>query len=254
MTRIRLLVMSWICLSLGVGIFLLELPARSHAAGGASRVLVAADQAVVVYDPVTTLMNIQTDPTPTPFSNPTATPSSQSGHGRNIFHLFCMPCHGDRGQGLTEEFRLREYPPEDTNCWESGCHGARPYENGFTLPKAIPALIGADALKRFADGQMMYDYIHKSMPFNAPGSLTTDQYLQLTAFLLEQNNLLAEDSRLDLAALRQIAVRPAATPIVPLPQTSTDNSSWLLIGAVIFGSLVFVAYLIKRSRSAAASR
>ncbi len=226
--------------------FLWGLPAQSHAAGGALRAVLTADRA-------TTLTNTQTDPTSTPFSNPTATPPSQGGHGRDIFQVFCMPCHGDRGQGLTDEFRLREYPPEDTNCWKSGCHGARPYENGFTLPKTIPALIGANTLKRFADAQMMYDYIHKSMPFNAPGSLTTEQYLQLTAFLLEQNNLLAEGSQLDVATLRQIAVRPAATP-VPLSQTSTDNSPLLLIGAMILGALVFVIYLIKRSRSSSASR
>jgi len=251
MTRIRLLVMGWMCLGLGVGLFLWGLPTRS--VSGTSRAALTADLAAPGHDRATVLTNAQTDPTPTPFSNPTATPPSQGGHGHDIFYVYCTPCHGDVGQGLTDEFRLREYPPEDTDCWKSGCHGARPYENGFTLPKTIPALIGANTLKRFTDGQTMYDYIHKSMPFNAPGSLTAEQYLQLTAFLLEQNNLLAEGSRLDVATLHTIAVRPAATPVPP-SQTSTDTSSLLLLGVVIFVAVVFAVYLIKRSRSSSASR
>lgn len=251
MTRLRLLVMSWICLSLGVGVFLWGLPARSSAAGGISPA--SGTDRALAYKHVTTLTNTQTAPTPTPFSNPTATPPFQSGHGHDLFQVICMPCHGDLGQGLTDEFRLREYPPEDTNCWASGCHGARPYDNGFTLPKTIPALIGANTLKRFADAQLLYDYIHKSMPFNAPGSLTADQYLQLTAFLLEENSLLTKNSQLDVAALRHIPVRPAATPVPP-SQASAANSPWLLIGAMIVGALILAAYVIKHSRSSSASR
>jgi hypothetical protein len=201
----------------------------------------------------TTLIIAQIDPTPTPLYNPTATPASQGGHGHDIFYVYCTPCHGDVGQGLTDEFRLREYPPEDTDCWKSGCHGARPYDNGFTLPKTIPAVIGPTALTRFADGQMVYDFMRKAMPFNAPGSLTTEQYLQLTAFLLEQNDLIATGSQLDPATLRQILVHPVVTPVPP-SQTSTDISSLLLLGAIIAGGLVVAVYLFKRSRSVSTSR
>ena len=229
MTRMRWLIIGWVCLSLGAGLFLWGLPPRM--VSGTSRAALVTDRAAAGSDRAAVLTTAQVNQTPTPFSNPTATPSSQGGHGHDIFYVYCTPCHGDVGQGLTDEFRLREYPPEDTNCWNSGCHGARPYENGFTLPKTIPALIGANTLKRFSDGQAMYDYIHKSMPFNAPGSLTTEQYLQLTAFLLEQNDLLPAGSRLDVATLPKLLCDRAATP-VPLPQPPTDNSPLLLIGAM----------------------
>ncbi len=195
---------------------------------------------------------LQLTPTRTPAYNPTPTPPTQGGHGHDVFQLNCMPCHGDVGQGLTDEFRLRVYPPEDTNCWKSGCHGPRPYDNGFILPKTVPALIGADALKRFTDAQMLYDFIHKAMPFNAPGSLTSEQYLQLTAFLLEQNHLLAQGSQLNVAMLRQIPIRPAATPMPP-SQTPTADSPWLLIGVMIGGVLILVIYVIQRVRSSSAS-
>src|SRR5512142_362788 len=32
------------------------------------------------------------------------TPATQAGHGKDVFWLHCMPCHGDQGQGLTDEF------------------------------------------------------------------------------------------------------------------------------------------------------
>ena len=255
MTRIRLLVMGWICLGLGAGLFLWGSPPRSRAAGGTSRAALTADLAAPVQDRATILRYAQTDSTPTPFSNPTATPPSQGGHGHDIFYIHCTPCHGDLGQGLTDEFRLREYPPEHTDCWKSGCHGAKPYENGFTLPKTIPALIGANTLKRFADGQTMYDYIHKSMPFNAPGSLTAEQYLQLTAFLLEQNHIVPEGARLEAGTLQNIVLQPAATPTASAssPAAVADGSPLLLIGVITLFGVSVVLYLVRRSRSSSAS-
>jgi hypothetical protein len=87
-------------------------------------------------------------PTPDRLARPTlpAEPS-QADKGAQVYWLTCLPCHGDRGQGLTAEF-METYPVEDRNCWESGCHGKRPYENGFTLPTTVPALIGEGTLRR----------------------------------------------------------------------------------------------------------
>ena len=82
-------------------------------------------------------VRVQADATPTAdrLAEPTlpAAPS-QADHGAQVYWLSCMPCHGDQGQGLTDEFRAT-YPPEEEYCWESGCHGANPYESGFTIPK-----------------------------------------------------------------------------------------------------------------------
>jgi mono/diheme cytochrome c family protein len=198
------------------------------------------------------LLHYQTNPTPTPLFNPTATPSTQGGHGKDIFFVYCMPCHGDQGQGLTDEFRNRQYPPEDVNCWESGCHGARPYENGFTLPKTVPVLIGAGALQRFNTAQNMYAFMRASMPFNAPGSLSDEQYLELTAFLLEQNQFTAQGARLDAAALQHIALQPtpAPTPAAAQPAAAAnDRSSFLLPGLIALLGLTVLLVLVMRSRS-----
>jgi mono/diheme cytochrome c family protein len=193
---------------------------------------------------------------PTPRTNPTATPASQGGHGQNIFHVHCMPCHGDVGQGLTDEFRFREYPPEDTNCWKSGCHGPRPYDNGFTLPITVPVLIGPGALQRFPTAQNMYAFMRASMPFNAPGSLSDEEYLKLTAFLLEQNQVTPLGTRLDSAGLEEIKLQPASPPTlaplataIPSAAAPNDGSSFLLPGALMLAGLAVIGYLLLRSRS-----
>jgi hypothetical protein len=112
---------------------------------------------------------------------------SQADLGSRDYWLYCLPCHGDLGQGLTDEFRLL-YPPEEQTCWQSGCHGRSPYENGFTLPTAIPPVIGPDApLNNFEDASVLYAFISSAMPWHDPGSLEPEVYWRLTAFLLREN-------------------------------------------------------------------
>src|SRR5688572_32694717 len=101
--------------------------------------------------------DLQGTPVPTQdrLAEPTLPSSpSQADTGAQVYWLSCMPCHGDRGQGLTDEFR-EIYPPEDRNCWDSGCHRKRPYENGFTLPTVVPALIGPGTLQKFSNATFL---------------------------------------------------------------------------------------------------
>jgi mono/diheme cytochrome c family protein len=185
--------------------------------------------------------NAQPAATRTPFSNPTATPPTQGGNGANTFYVYCMPCHGDVGQGLTDEFRNREYPPEDVNCWKSGCHGARPYENGFTLPMTIPLLIGPGALAKFQTAQELYGFIRGAMPFNAPGSLTDTQYVNVTAFLLEGNQIVPAGVQLNTSALAAIKLREG------LPSPDDGNTS-LWIGLIIFAGIATLLSILTRPR------
>lgn len=109
--------------------------------------------------------------------------------GEQTYYLLCMPCHGDRGQGLTEEFRQEAYQ-EDMNCWQSKCHASNHPEGGFTFPKAVPPLIGEEALARFETGAQLSRFIQENMPFYKPASLPEEDALALAAFLLRENGAL----------------------------------------------------------------
>jgi mono/diheme cytochrome c family protein len=188
-------------------------------------------------------------PTPDRLAQPTlpANPS-QADKGAQVYWLSCLPCHGDRGQGLTEEFKLT-YPEEDRNCWTSGCHGKRPYENGFTLPKTIPPLIGAGTLQKFPNALILRSYIFAAMPYWRPASLTEEESWQVTAFLLRENNLWDGDD--ELAASNADAI-PVSGPLSgtitqPLPSTSTSQKLPLLV--FIIGFIVLILFLLLRKRS-----
>ena len=154
-------------------------------------------------------------PTPDRLAQPTlpAAPT-QADRGAQVYWLSCLPCHGDRGQGLTDEFR-ETYPPEDRNCWKSGCHGPNPYDSGFTLPTTIPALVSPQALAKFNDAAQLEGFVQAAMPFWKPGSLTEEQSWQVTAFLLRQNGLWDGAGELSAQQASQVRIGRAAPTSAP---------------------------------------
>jgi cytochrome c len=50
----------------------------------------------------------------------------------------------------------------------------------------------------------LYDYIHRAMPFDAPQSLTPDETYAVIAWLLFQNQIIAEDAVIDAQSLPKI--------------------------------------------------
>jgi hypothetical protein len=178
--------------------------------------------------------------------------ASQADQGAQDFWLYCLPCHGDKGQGLTDEFRTT-YPPEEEYCWERGCHGEVPYESGFTLPNKIPAVIGQSTLAKFSDAAQLNSYVRATMPFWKPGSLTEEEAWRVTAFMLRENGLwddvkeLNESNASDVRIPRG-ALTPAATPQqAEIPNGSAGNG-WVILAGVLllFSVLLFV---LKKSRN-----
>lgn len=161
---------------------------------------------------------------------------SQADRGAQVYWLSCLPCHGDRGQGLTDEFR-QVYPPEDQNCWTAGCHGKRPYVNGFTLPTAIPGLIGPGLLQNFQTAANLQVFIKQAMPFWKPGSLSDQESWEVTAFLLRQNGLWDARTELNASNADQIKVGGAAagSPSQPIP--------FLHLASVILAAIVLLLAL-----------
>ncbi len=179
----------------------------------------------------TVLAQERVTPTPDRLARPTLPPTpSQADYGAQVYWLSCLPCHGDRGQGLTEEFR-QTYPPEDRNCWESGCHGERPYESGFRLPTEIPAVIGKGTIEKFLNAAALQSYIRAAMPYWKPGSLSDEEAWQVTAFLLRENGLWNASTAIGPQNAAQITWASAYT-------SPSGHFRWLL--ALLFLGFLFI--------------
>ena len=115
-------------------------------------------------------------------------PPTQIELGHSEYWMSCMVCHGDRGQGLTEEWRS-VLDPEDMNCWQSKCHAANHPPEGFQLPRTSPMVMGPGALLAYETAEDLFEYLRADMPWPFPGLFQDDQYWGLTAFLLDANGI-----------------------------------------------------------------
>ena len=113
--------------------------------------------------------------------------ASQLQYGAELYRLVCQDCHGDRGQGLTAEWRST-WAPADQNCWQSKCHAANHPPEGFILPVA-PPVVGPATLARFATALDLHDFIQNTMPWYRPGSLTEKDSWAATAHILDMNQI-----------------------------------------------------------------
>jgi mono/diheme cytochrome c family protein len=140
---------------------------------------------------------------------PTVYPPTQVSEGANVYYLVCMACHGDKGQGLTAEWRGALDEP-DQNCWQSKCHASNYPPGGFVFPEIVPAVASPGMLARFETALDLYSYIKNEMPFQAPGSLSDQEYWQLTAFLVSLNRIDTGDLPLNEEKAARIFLREKA--------------------------------------------
>lgn len=68
----------------------------------------------------------------------------------------------------------------------------------------------------------LYDYINRSMPFNAPGSLGPDEVYSVIAWLLFQNGIVKEDSVIDMGTLPQVQM-PNHNGFIPDPRQDVSS-------------------------------
>lgn len=114
-------------------------------------------------------------------ATPTATAAAVTGKnsaavlaaaGKTVFER-CVACHGTQGEGVT-----------------------------------APALWGShEDLAKYGDADTLYTFIHTAMPFDQPGSLSDEAYLQVTAFLLLQNHFVQPNTQLTQSNLKTIPLK-----------------------------------------------
>lgn len=126
--------------------------------------------------------------------NPSGTglPAGEGTHARGatIYAQKCAACHGPMGEGAGPIPRL------------IGVDHQQAFD--FASDPKIPKTIG----NYWPYATTLYDYIHRAMPYSAPGSLQPDEVYSLVAFLLAENGVIPRTSVLNAEALPRV-VMPA---------------------------------------------
>ena len=106
--------------------------------------------------------------------------------GAVVYAQKCAACHGPHGEGIDKNPRLigREPPP------------------GFAFAGDVKAVKTIGNYWPYAT--TLYDYIHRAMPFAAPGSLTPDETYGVVAFLLSENGIIPAATVIDARSLPTI--------------------------------------------------
>ena len=118
---------------------------------------------------------------------------TQVQRGEVSYYYHCMPCHGDQGQGLTDEFRAL-WVEDHQNCWAVGCHGGRVSDEGFPLPRYIPPVTSPNTIQaNFPEAEDLFRFLHTTHPPQRPGALEEEEYWDLTGFIRYKNGLQAVD-------------------------------------------------------------
>ncbi len=169
-----------------------------------------------------------------PANNP-----SQADKGAITYWLVCIPCHGDKGQGLTDEWRL-VFGVEEMNCWQSKCHAANHPPDGFAFPHVIPAVIGPTTLVRYSTAADLHAAIATRMPWYNPRAITAEQAWNLTAYLVRANGVLPNGITLDDGNAVVLRLH------VPLPSTIEERP--VAIGAIGLLIIAVMAIVVNRAR------
>ena len=108
---------------------------------------------------------------------------TQADLGEMPYYQICMSCHGNWGQGLTDEWREIGFV-EDMDCWQSKCHASNHPPEGFEFPRYAPPLLGQGTMPTIENAEQLYTIIYETMPWWKPGSLSIEDSLALTAYLM----------------------------------------------------------------------
>ena len=116
--------------------------------------------------------------------------------GATVYAQFCAACHGAKGN-------------DGADAKLTGGHG--------TLDSAKPVqTIGS----YWPYATTIFDYVRRAMPFTAPGSLSNNDVYAVTAFLLEQNEIVAADFIADRSTLPAVDM-PNRNGFFPDPRPET---------------------------------
>lgn len=121
-------------------------------------------------------------------------------HGKSVFEENCSGCHGEEGVGGIKDRLV-------------GGQG--------TLASGMPVkTVGSF----WPYATTLFDYIHRAMPYQAPGSLSVDDTYAVAAYILSLNGIIAGDGKVDKESLPKIQM-PNRAGFVPDVEFSKPTGS-----------------------------
>ena len=106
--------------------------------------------------------------------------SGSAENGAAVYQTHCASCHGANGEGTVADRLV-------------GGQG--------TLGNATPVrTVGSF----WPYATTLFDYVRRSMPYEAPKTLTSDEVYGVTAYLLFLNEIIEQDEVMDAASLTQV--------------------------------------------------
>ncbi len=115
--------------------------------------------------------------------------------GATVYAAKCAVCHGRNGEGVGTYPRLLGAPAEA--------------DFRFGLDVRIPKTVG----NYWPYATTLYDYVHRSMPLSAPGSLTPNETYALVAYILAESQIIPRTAVMDATTLPKVEM-PARSHFV----------------------------------------
>jgi S-disulfanyl-L-cysteine oxidoreductase SoxD len=119
--------------------------------------------------------------------------SGTVARGKSVYEQNCEACHGPNGQGGIKDRLV-------------GGHGSIATD---TPVKTVGSY--------WPYATTLFDYIHRAMPYQAPGSLSVDDTYAVAAYILNLNGILPPDGKLDWNTLPAINM-PNRAGFIPDPE------------------------------------
>jgi mono/diheme cytochrome c family protein len=131
-------------------------------------------------------------------------PAGKGDHaaGKKVYERACSACHGENLQGVAGLPNM----PSGAALRLIGGRG--------TLATKNPVLT-VESYWPYAT--TLFDYVRRTMPFQAPGSLNTDEVYSVVAFILAEGNVIDKATVLDAQTLPRVQM-PNRDGFIPDPR------------------------------------
>jgi len=107
--------------------------------------------------------------------------TDQASNGKDLYVKYCAVCHGASGGG-----------------------GPVPKQFGDLAGLGAPPLVGPGRLPGMETVGQVYDFASQNMPANKPGSLNSEEYLDIISFALQANGIEPDGKPLTPASAKDI--------------------------------------------------